>query len=96
MELAAQQSHRRRVVHASRLELDGDAPLPLKVHVVQELSGGVSLCQRASAKQQRVGQRALRSSKTSEATSLRLARLPVVDVSYDGEVPNARDGDFAD
>ncbi len=61
-----------RVIHPHRLGLDGDAPLALQLHVVQELGLRLAFAQGASGFEQPVRQR----------------RLAVVDVGDDAEVPN--------
>ena len=57
-------------LHARGLQLDGDAPLPLEVHVVQELRLHVPVRHRAGVLQQAIGQ----------------GRFPVVDVGNDAEI----------
>jgi hypothetical protein len=61
---------RRLVLHARGLELDGDAPLPLQFHVVQELLLHVTGSHRSGVLQQAIGQ----------------GRFAVVDVGNDAEV----------
>ena len=58
------------VVHAGGLELDRDAPLPLQIHVVEELVLHVAVGDRARVLEQPVGQ----------------GRLAVIDVGNDAEV----------
>ena len=60
----------RRVIHPGGLKLDRDSPLPLQVHVVQELVLHVPVGHGARVLQQAVGQ----------------GRLAVVDVGNDAEV----------
>ena len=62
----------RLVVHPGGLEFDRDPPLPLQVHVVQELVLHVPVGHGARVLQQPVGQ----------------GRLAVVDVGNDAEVAN--------
>ncbi len=63
----------RLVLQAHRVLLDGDAPLALEVHRVEELLGHLALAERAGALHQAVGER----------------RLAVVDVRDDREVPDS-------
>ncbi len=60
----------RLVHHAHGMGLDGDAPLPLQVHVVKNLGLHLAARHRACEFQQTVAQR----------------RLSVVDVGDDGEI----------
>ena len=60
----------RLVLHARGLELDGDPPLPLELHVVEELLLHVPDRHRAGVLEQAIGQ----------------GRLPVVDVGNDAEI----------
>ena len=62
------------------LQLDGDPPLPLQVHVIQELLLHLPLLHRARELEQLIRQR----------------RLAMVDVRDDAEVPDIRNGHLAD
>ena len=64
------------VVHAGRLEFDGDAPFPFQVHVVQELFFHFPLFYGSGVGQQAIGQ----------------GGFTVVDVGDDGEVADAGNG----
>jgi hypothetical protein len=60
------------VAHPDRVELDGDPPLPLQVHSIQQLLPHLALLDRTGGLDQPVGQR----------------RFAVVDVGHDAEVPD--------
>ena len=62
----------RRIHHAHRMGLDGDAAFPLQVHRIQHLGLHLARRQRAGQLQQTVGQRA----------------FPMVDMGDDGEIAN--------
>ena len=61
------------VIHARGLELDRDPPLPLEIHVVQELILHVTVGHRVGVLQQ----------------TIRQGRLAVVDVGDDAEIADA-------
>jgi hypothetical protein len=64
------------VVHAGRLQFNGNPPLSLKVHIVQHLSFHVPIADGPSGLQETIGQ----------------GGFPVVNVSNDGKVADPADG----
>jgi hypothetical protein len=67
------------VVHPGRLQLNGNASLPFEIHAIEELFLHLPLGNSASELQHSVSK----------------GRFAVIDVSDDGEIANARDGNVS-